>query len=74
MDPLMFTTLLQAILVLGNKDTRSKEETLAYGHFLAYAGTISRFNRLLVEEVIDAKLDAESGHDEQVEGTPTRVP
>lgn len=59
MTPEMFTALLQIIFFLGSKDTRTKEETLAYNQFLAYAGSLARYNRLAVDDEIELKLDGE---------------
>ena len=60
MDSQMFIALMNALIVLGQKDRRTKEEILAYGNFLDYAGSVTRFNKLLVDEEIDRKLDPES--------------
>jgi hypothetical protein len=55
----MFIALMNVLLVLGQKGDRTKEEVLAYDHFLGYAGSVARYNRLVVEEEIDRKLEPE---------------
>lgn len=59
MDSAMFIALMNALITLGMKDVRTKEESLAYGNFLDYAGSVTRFNKLLVDEEIRRQLDPE---------------
>jgi hypothetical protein len=59
MNENMFIALMNALIVLGQKEVRTKEEVLAYGNFLGYAGSVARYNRLCVEEEIDRKLEPE---------------
>ena len=74
MDSSMFIALMNAVIVIGQKDRPTKEEVLAYGNFLDYAGAVTRFNRLLVEEEIDKLLDPErSPHAPRHPNTQARV-
>ncbi len=57
MNPEMFVALMSTICMLGMKEHRSKEETLAYDNFLAYSGSVARFNRLVVEDETSKALD-----------------
>ena len=41
----------------GKPGPRTKEEALAYGNFLDYAGSVTRFNKLLVDDEIRRQLD-----------------
>ncbi len=70
MDPQMFIALLNSIAILGSKDGRTKEETLAYNAFLGHAAAISRYNRLVVEDAINQHLDYTHEH----AGPATRRP
>jgi hypothetical protein len=54
----MFVALMNGIVLLGQKERRTKEETLTYDYLLAYAGSVTRFNRLVVEEAIHEKLES----------------
>lgn len=58
MTPEMFVALMNSVAFLGMKNVKTKEETLAYDHLLAYAGSISRFNTIVVNQEI-RKLDEE---------------
>lgn len=70
----MFVALMHTITFLGMKDVMTKEETLAYGQFLDYAGSVARYNRLIVEEEILRKLDEEYPNDANVnKGSKERV-
>lgn len=59
----MFVALMNSVALLGSKDRPTKAEVVAYNQLLEYAGSIARFNRLLIEEEIERKLDAAAPND-----------
>lgn len=58
MNEAVYIALHNSINMLGMKESRTKEEELAYNSFLRHASAFSRFNTLLIGDAINGHLDA----------------